>query len=184
MGGLSWEEGSGVYCDRASGRAGMEVAEKLVGSGRERPDGNIDGMVGKNDDFELEIVAFKFFRMVVLVDHMQGEWLTFGNNQTVRIEEMFFQVEGVGLSGGSPGPVRKEKNSGKTHHAHGQKISSPVPWGDRTGHRVRPVWLSDFAGIEPDVGAVLIWDIRQSPANMTARYPHTVIRVMREGRAL
>jgi hypothetical protein len=162
----------------------MEITEKLVGSGRERPDGNVDGMVGKNDDFELEIIAFKFFRMVVPVDHLQGEWPAFWNNQTVRIEVMFFQVEGVGLSGGSPGPGRKEKNGSKTYHAYDQEISSPVPWGDRTCHRVRPAWLSDFAGIEPDVGAVLIWDIRQSPANMTARYPQTVIRVMREGRAL
>ena len=55
------------------GSPGMKVPEEFVRPWRKSPNRDIDGVMGQNDDFEFKIVAFKLFRMAVVVGDVQDD---------------------------------------------------------------------------------------------------------------
>ncbi len=158
--------------DMSAGGPGMEIPEKFICTGRKGPDRDVDGVMGQDDDLELEIVALKLFRMIVLVGDVQDERLTGGNGQAVRGEDVFFQMEGIGACRRCPG-ARREKESGREKKA-GQacRFDRPGKTVETAWHQRRPgcpVDRAAFSGSAPPDVAFRVWERRQRPANMTAR---------------
>ncbi len=159
-----------LWCDMdaSTGGSRVEIPEKLICAGIKGADRDIDRAMGKDDDLEFEVVAFKLFRMVVVVGHMDGKGFPGGNGDRVGDEFMMQDRKGDDAGGVTPSREgEKEKECRRESQGEGREPigKRPVP----TGHRLD--------------GSCRVWDMRQSQENMNARYPQTVRIVIREGRA-
>ncbi len=129
---------SGANGKMAPGGPGMKVPEKFVRSRRKSPDRDVDGVMGQHDDFKFEVVAFKFFRMVVVVENMQDDRLMGRHDQGVRRKNMFFQMKDIGGGIRRLDDWREKEGSAEKSEKTRDRQSRPDGQGEKGYCQCRP----------------------------------------------